>query len=193
MCLDAVCLRTSSCEACARAVCKMATKIALLCLLAAIYCAMPSTAASCNIAGNWTSSKSATDAVHIEIHQDASNKIAVRATPWQGKTGFGTVRDHEVSLVMIGATHPEKGTITKSPHKSPEGTEAPDCTYLPFGWCKFPYCPFPEPQWKPWPKPDPTPGRLLPPRLRLQLRHPGPSPVPSPRPVLLLTGKLNTL
>mmetsp|Transcript_31425 Transcript_31425/g.82421 ORF Transcript_31425/g.82421 Transcript_31425/m.82421 type:complete len:456 (-) Transcript_31425:265-1632(-) len=75
---------------------------------------------------------------------------------WDGslQVSHGTVSADgtEVTLLMIGG-HMETAKIGRSPVAG-----APDCTYLGFGWCKFPYCEVPEPQWPPFPAPAPPPG-----------------------------------
>ena len=74
-----------------------------------------------------------------------SHNFTLRTSVWD-QTSYGYVgKDNFVDLLMIGGGMSE-GTSSTAPVPG-----APACTHLSYGWCKFPYCGFPEPAWKPWP------------------------------------------
>ena len=122
-------------------------------------------AALCNLNGNWTNrvnqKPGEKDVVHIEFFQSArSTTFTLRATPWGDSGSSGKViSPTQVSLAMVGASGPQ--TLTISAAAAPG---APPCTQLSSGWCKFPFCGFPEPQWPPWPAtrpPTPAPAPIV--------------------------------
>lgn len=101
---------------------------------------------SCNLTGVWLSLRPGTHEpiqplVHIEIQHTADNTLMVRTSAWEPEIGHGRVSgDHDIFVAMVGGSGETPGTITAS--DLPEfGTDrsAPDCTYLSYSWCKFPY------------------------------------------------------
>eukprot|EP00912_Choanoflagellata_sp_UC4_P000213 UC4_evm3s135 len=108
--------------------------------------------------GNWTSTlkKGAKphDTVHIEFFQNPGQlNFTLRATPWGGSVSHGYVAKDgsTVSLLMIGGKMQTASLRTSTFGPSP----APCSTFIDFGWCKYPYCPNPQPDFPPFPEPDP--------------------------------------
>merc|ERR1711865_736223 len=101
----------------------------------------------CNLNGNWTNRpdhKAGPGTVHIQFFQkEGQANFTLRATPWGGTPSYGHVID-ATTLTLSKAT-----------------PNASDCTKLSAGWCKFPYCGFPEPKWEPFPAPE-LPAAVVP-------------------------------
>ena len=117
--------------------------------------------ATCNLNGNWTSSRQGTppeQVVHIEFFQEpGSTNFTLRATPWGSTLSYGslnTTTNTTGQLLMVGGSMTEF-TISPSSQGHQPGP-APECTFLSFGWCKFPYCDVTEPDWPPWTPPMPV-------------------------------------
>ena len=116
-----------------------------------------SQASLCNLNGNWTNHRRPNGqgkepVVHIEFFQEANSKnFTLRTTPWGSSLSYGHVIDAtHVTLLMVGGGM-EVLTIAAG------STTEPSCTQLSSGWCKFPYCGFPEPHWPAWSPPEPPP------------------------------------
>eukprot|EP01047_Picozoa_sp_COSAG01_P039756 COSAG01_NODE_3303_length_6294_cov_3.018402_5_plen_701_part_00 len=136
--------------------------------------------APCSLNGNWTSHRRPGDdplvgqptpsgIVHIEFFQrPGHSNFTVRATPWGAFASHGHVvgTDH-IQLRYVGDARVRSYEISAAP-------DGPPCTMLSNGWCKFPWCGFPEPSdWPPWP-PVAPPAPPPPPS--------PPAPVPTPSP-----------
>lgn len=114
----------------------------------------PSVAAQCSsLAGNWTAVsliKGGVATVHIEIFQrEGDSNFTIWSTPWDARGLFtrGTISEtgKTATWSMVGA-----GPSTYSISASTLVPNAPPCTLLSCGWCKFPFCGVPEPRWAPW-------------------------------------------
>ena len=116
--------------------------------------------------------------VHIEFFQEAgSSNFTLRTTPWGSTLSHGKITGpSSCELLMVGGSMTPV-QISASKHVP----NAPPCTQLSVGWCKFPYCGFAEPAWKPWgpatPAPPPVP----------QIPPPPPFPPPTWKPNWNLT------
>jgi hypothetical protein len=111
-------------------------------------------AALCNLDGNWTSSRKGTapeDVVHIQFYQqEGQTDFTLRATPWGSTLSYGHIVDEDTADIFFVGGSLEPVTLSASQLAGP----APNCTYTSSGWCKFPYCDVPEPQWPAWPEPE---------------------------------------
>lgn len=147
----------------------------------------PPAALHCVLTGNWTDADSATPThTHIEFWQEQGGRFIVRTTPWNdlGLSSYGHFSNATtVELLMAGpGAHMRSSAIVASP----KAAGAPPCTYLEqLGWCKFPYCGFPEPTWPPF-KPDrpapplPAPPPPPPPEVKISCGVDRATPCPVP-------------
>ena len=150
--------------------------------LALLYSAgLTAAAPACDLTGNWTDG-TPHSTTHIQFWQNASGEFLLRTTPWnaEGLSSHGHfVENDEVSLLMVGG-----GMKSSKVVANPDVKGAPPCTYLAsIGWCKFPYCGFPEPSWPPFkpdkpapPGPPPSPPEV---KLSCGVDRSKPCPVPT--------------
>eukprot|EP01116_Phalansterium_solitarium_P001606 TRINITY_DN11420_c0_g1_i1.p2 TRINITY_DN11420_c0_g1~~TRINITY_DN11420_c0_g1_i1.p2 ORF type:complete len:487 (-),score=117.32 TRINITY_DN11420_c0_g1_i1:129-1589(-) len=120
-----------------------------------VFSALVTCQPACVLTGNWTSLPVSSSLVHIEVFQNSNGSLVVHATPWGWQTAPGQVLPGGlVSVTFVGADSPSISRITPSAYPDYNTHEpAPNCTAM-FNWCKFPYCPVPEPPvWPPWPPP----------------------------------------
>jgi len=98
--------------------------------------------------------------VHIQFFQaEGSPNFTLRATPWGSSLSHGEVTSATTAqLLMVGG-----GTTSVQIKASSRVANAPPCTALSTGWCKFPYCGFPQPPWPAWSPPTPPPAPPAPP------------------------------
>ena len=104
------------------------------------------------------STKGGVATVHIEFFQrPTENNFSVFTTPWDARglysTGMVTSAD-TATWLMAGASQASSYWISASTRVP----NAPPCTMLSSGWCKFPYCGVPEPKWPPWSPAKPASG-----------------------------------
>ena len=89
----------------------------------------------------------------------SSPNFTLRATPWGSSLSHGEVTSATTAqLLMVGG-----GTTSVQIKASSRVANAPPCTALSTGWCKFPYCGFPQPSWPAWSPPTPPPAPPAPP------------------------------
>ena len=91
----------------------------------------------------------------------------MRATPWGASASHGHVVDTtHIQLRYVGDSRVRTYEISAAPG-------GPPCTALSNGWCKFPWCGFPEPtDWPPWPPVAPSPPPPSPPSPPASLQKP---------------------
>ena len=133
---------------------------------------------ACSVIGNWTSPP-ATGKVRIEVTAgpDAGGftvRYGSGGNQW-GTASFPTAAGG-ITYTTGGKTYQGALSASAFAQHAPAGAPAPDaCSWIVYGgdpapWCRFPYCPQPQPAWAPWP-PAPAP----------------PAPTPSDPPTVMTT------